>query len=528
MMASLLLPEGNRKKSHHVGRFFQQHALGLTARFSDVINDLLNRNPPAQEKRRYIKGMEEMVKVCKSYVRIARPQVCSTLVYSSSAVLDRMSLTVFQIATCLLSALTFDELRAAAFSCWHVLLTHMDDEDVESLLETTFFIIDHYWQSFNEASRQECKALLNTLLDKSGQVMEEMIDKLPSLGHIEELESINKALDSMRRPLNNRQVFALFASRLGHEHAGVVLQTLNELASYLKINQGYLQTSAISDQPDSVILTLTRALLDCSAKYNSWQFDIARVCAECIGLVGCLDSNRVEAPREQKQFVLMDNFDNAHETTDFVIYLLENVLVKAFLSTTDSSQVGFLSYAMQELLERCDFKIAYAHQGAGETLGVYRKWMAIPEATKEVLAPFLTSRFSLAPMVRPPVEYPIFLPSKGYGNWLRSFVVDLLLNGQNAFAQIIFEPLTRVIRVKDVFVPEFLLPYLVVHVIIGEEGTPRLRKKIMDELLMVLSFEPKENASYVEREDIKKCYQVSVDSRLLLTACSANPLTGCF
>lgn len=76
-MATLLLPDGGRKKAHNVGRFFQQHALGLTARLSDIINDLLSRNPPVQEKRRYIKAMEEMIRVCKSYVRIARPQVRS-------------------------------------------------------------------------------------------------------------------------------------------------------------------------------------------------------------------------------------------------------------------------------------------------------------------------------------------------------------------------------------------------------------------------------------------------------------------
>lgn len=395
----------------------------------------------------------------------------------------------------------------------------MEDEDVESLLETTFFVIDHYWQSFGEATRQECKDLLSTLLAKFGQVMEEMVDKLPSLNDIKELASINKRLNTMRNPLDNRQVFSLFASRLGHEHAGVVLQTLNELASYLRKNQGYLQTSAISDQPDSVIPTLTRALLDCSSKFNGWQPEIARVCAECIGLIGCLDSNRVEAPREQKQFVVIDNFDNAHETTDFVAYLLENVLVKAFLSATDPRYIGFLSYAMQELLESCDFKVAYAQQGAGDTLPIYRKWMAIPEATKEVLAPFLTSRFNLAQMVWPPVEYPIFRPSKGYGNWLRPFVLDLLKNGQNAFGQIIFEPLSRVIRVKDVFIAEFLLPYLVVHVVIGEEGTPHLRGKIINELLTIMNYEPKENASYVEREDIKHCYRVSLPhpSSLLLT-----------
>jgi serine/threonine-protein kinase ATR len=510
MMASVLLPDGGRKKAHHVGRFFQQHALGLTARLSDVINDLLNRSPPVQEKRRYIKAMEEMVRVCKSYVRIARPQVCSYLICFPLSVSAKAhhELTFCEIATCLLSALAYDELRASAFSCWHVLLTHMDDEDVESLLETTFFIIDHYWQSFGQPSRQECLDLLSTLLTKFGQVTKEMVSKLPSLHKIKELAAINKRLDAMRSHLDQGQVFSLFASRLGHEHAGVVLQALNELASYLKENQGYLQTSAISDQPDSVIPALTRALLDCSSKFNGWQPEIARVCAECIGLVGCLDSNRVEAPREQKQFVVIDNFDNAHETTDFVTYLLENVLVKAFLSATDPRYIGFLSYAMQQLLESCDFKVAYAQQGAGQTLPIYRKWMAIPEATKEVLAPFLTSRFNLAPMVWPPVEYPIFRPSKGYGNWLRPFVLDLLQNGQNVFGQIIFEPLSRVIRVKEVFIAEFLLPYLVVHVVVGEEGKPVLRDKIINELLTILKYEPKETASYVEREDIKHCYQV--------------------
>jgi serine/threonine-protein kinase ATR len=404
--------------------------------------------------------------------------------------------------------LAYDEVRAAAFSCWHVLLTHMEDEDVESLLETTFYIVHHYWQSFGKATRQECSDLLNTLVTDYGTVVQDMVHKLPSLHDIKELATINKRLDAMRTPLDHRQVFALFASRLGHEHPGVVQVALNELALRLKKDQGFLQTSAISDQPDSIIPTLTRALLDCSSKFNGWQPQITMACAECIGLIGCLDSNRVEAPREQKQFVVIDNFDNASETTDFVTYLLENVLVKAFLSATDPRYIGFLSYAIQQLLESCDFKVAYAQQGAGNTLPVYRKWMAIPEATKEALAPFLTSRFSLAPMVWQPVEYPIFQPNKGYPNWLRPFVLDLLHNGQNVFGQIIFEPLSRVIRVKDVFVAEFLLPYLVVHVVVGEEGTPVLREKIINELLAVLSHEPKENASYVEREDIKHHYQV--------------------
>jgi serine/threonine-protein kinase ATR len=489
LMASLLLNDGgNRRKAHHLGRFFQQHALGLTSRFSEVITDSLQQNPPVQEQRRYIKGMEEMIRVCKAYVRIARPQ----------------------ISACLLSALGHDGLRSAAFSCWHVLLTYMEEEDVEALLETTFFIIDHFWQSFEDSNRQECVTLLNGLIDSYPELMARSINKLPSLSHIEGLASVNKALESMRTPLNSRQVFAIFAQRLDHENSGVVLQTLRELAGYLKKNQAYLQASAISDQPDSLVFTISRALLDCSAKYSGSHLEIARVCAECIGLVGCLDSNRIEAPREQRQFVVMDNFDSPGETTDFVVHLLENVLVKAFLSATDTRYIGFLSYTMQGLLERVDFKVAYAQQGAGPSLDLFRKWLAMSETSKEVLTPFLTSKYKLAPMVYPPVEYPIFRPMRGYGNWLRAFVLDLLNKGQNLFAQLIFEPLCRVIRVKDTAVAEFLLPYLVVHVVVGDgDQSGLLRQMVVNELLAILMYEPEEDASHLEKEDIKHCYEVS-------------------
>jgi serine/threonine-protein kinase ATR len=376
----------------------------------------------------------------------------------------------------------------------------MEDEDIEILLETTFFIVDHYWQSFDRASRDKSVALFDALLGKSRHVVKASITKLPSLGHIPELAELDKALQSLReKTLDNETAFGLFAQRLNHENSGVVLQTLNELAGYLKQNQSYLQASAISQKPDPVVVPLSRALLDCSAKYNGLQSDIARLCAECIGLVGCLDANRLESTREQVQFVVTDNFVDAGETTDFVAFMMDTVLVKSFLSATDTRYIGFLSFALQELLDRCDFKVAYAEQGKGTSASIYRKWLALKDTTKEALAPLLTSRYVLAPMAHQPVEYPIFRPTRGYGNWLRAFVLDLLHKGQNPFSEIIFEPLCRVIRVKDVSIAEFLLPYLVVHVVVGQERTPDLRTKILGEMLAILNYEPGENSTYVER-----------------------------
>jgi UME (NUC010) domain. len=77
-MATLLLGDQNdkrAKKSQVIGRYLQQHALGLAQRLIEVINDTLQLHPPVAEQRRCLGAMEEMIRICKTYVCIARPQV---------------------------------------------------------------------------------------------------------------------------------------------------------------------------------------------------------------------------------------------------------------------------------------------------------------------------------------------------------------------------------------------------------------------------------------------------------------------
>ncbi|KAL2883978.1 serine/threonine-protein kinase M1 [Colletotrichum sp. CLE4] len=474
----------SKSKKNVIGKYLQSYILGLMARLADVINDMTLVFPPAEEQRRCIRALEEMIRHCKGYVRIARPQ----------------------IAACLLSSLAQDDLREAAFSCWTALLTCLDPEDVEVLIETTFFVISHYWPLFCESSRHMAKTMIRKLITDFSDSLNEYITKLPSLGHIKELADIEAELNAARPVLDNRKAFVLFAERTAHENSGVVLLALRELEAYLRQSGGFLQTSAISQQPDPVVPMLLRALLDCGAKYSAMhQLDIASLCTQCIGLVGCLDSNRVEAPREQKSMVILSNFESADETTDFVLFIFEQILVKAFLSTTDTKLQGFLSFAMQELLDRVDIKAALAMKETGMRNGgdIYRKWLKLSESDRTVLSPFLTSRYILTPMNVVPVEYPIFRPGKPYGNWMRSFSMDLLGKGQNGHADLIFEPLCRTIKVKDLAVAEFLLPYLVLHVILGHRSTRKDRDNVIGELIGILQHQPDENAPYSEREDMK-------------------------
>lgn len=392
------------------------------------------------------------------------------------------------------------------------MLTHLEAEDVEALLETTFIIIGQYWSSFDQDTREKVKSLLDYLLEHHEAVLKDTVDKLPSLDHISDLSELWKRLVVKRLPLDTRGAFVIFIERILHENSGVVERGLVELSDYLRVHQDYLQTSAISEQPDSVLTRLSRALLDCASKYNGINTDVSRLCAECIGSMGCLDSNRLETVRDQQDFVVLHNFAQADETTDFVVFLLEEVLVKSFVSTSDVALQGFLAYVMQELLERCDIQAAVAIQGGRpEAERIYRKWLDIPESAREVLAPFLTSRYKLAPMPHTNTEYPILRAGRSYPNWLRQFTLDLLHRGQNMFADIIFEPLCRAIRVKDLSIAVFLLPYLVVHVTLGDQSTLEAKDAVWNELLLLFKQGVPENASYSEKEDKKMFCEVRYD-----------------
>ncbi|KAI1494605.1 phosphatidyl inositol 3-kinase-like protein [Biscogniauxia mediterranea] len=485
-MASMLVAssgEPRQKKMHSTGRFLQQHALGLMARLTDVINDVSTLRAPLQERKRCIKAMEEMVRTGRHYIRIARPQ----------------------ISACILAAMSHDELRSVAFSCWAAMLLHLEEEDIENLIETTFFLISHYWTTFDDAIQKLARDLIETLLDKERATLEALICKLPSFSHINGLSDIETKLSKLRTPVDNRTAFSLLTERIRHENAGVVLQALRELVSYLQKQQAYLQASSVSEQPDSVVTNLVRALLDCASRYNSVHSEISDLCTRCIGLVGCLDPNRVETVRAENQIVLTSNFEDPAETTDFVVFLLENVLVKSFISTTDTKLQGYLSYAMQELLDRSDMREAVRMEGSHDAAPIYRKFLSMSEGAREVLTPFLTSRYVLLPTNPPPVEYPIFSTGKTYGNWLRNLTLDCLRRPQVPFAQLVFEPLCRLIRVKDLAIAEFLFPYLIVHMVVGEEISEEDRSNILRELFSVLQHELPSDATYAAREDKKLC-----------------------
>ncbi|KAI9640177.1 serine/threonine-protein kinase M1 [Ciborinia camelliae] len=480
----------NRKRNNPMAAFLEQHNLGLVTRISEIVND--NRDVQSSfEKKRNLKAIEEMVTIGKIYTRAARPQICA----------------------CLQSALAQKELQASAFSAWTAMLRYLGDEDVEWMLESTFVIIIQHWESFDDLTQKAAEEILQYLFEKRPRLIRNKIVNLPSLSKFPQLIDIERKLNEIRRPTDVSNAFQIFSRRIRHETAGVVAQALSELKGLLQLQQSYLQASAVSEQPDAVVGKLVRSIMDACVKFNESHHDIAKLSGECIGLIGCLDPNRVEAVRDQREMVVLMNFHDPEETTDFVLFLLEEVIVKAFLSATDTTLQGFLSFVMQELLLKGGFADVCAPIMRGGEKDpdnlLYKKWESLPESVQATLTPFLTSMFSVLKMEVPITTYPIFRPDSTqpdrinkYNNWLKTFVLDLLQKPKNLNAELIFAPLCRAIRIKDLSVASFLLPYLILHVV--AEGSDQERDNIGAELLGILKYEST-STSHIKQEELKLC-----------------------
>ncbi|KAH6705183.1 protein kinase-like protein rad3 [Leptodontidium sp. MPI-SDFR-AT-0119] len=479
----------NPKRPNSMSAFLNQHILGLVTRIVEAVNGTRDEHM-ITERERSIKAMEELVKLAKTDARAARPQLCA----------------------CLQTAFSQIELQSAAFSAWETILRNLGDEDVEAMLESTFSIVIQHWASFDETTQDRAESALLYLLKFRTRLIRNMIVNLPSLAAFPKLADVERQINKLRVPTDIGNAFQIFRRRLGHENPGVVTQALVELKAYLQDHQSFLQASAVSEQPDIVVGQLVRSVLDTCVKYNELHNDIALLSAECIGLIGCIDSNRVESVRDRREMVVVSNFHDHGETTDFVLYIMEEVIVPAFLSAEDTSLQGFFSYVMQELLDKCNFRtvigdiLRKGEKNSADNL--YLKWMTLSPGVQDVLTPFLSSMYGLADMEMPKLDYPIFrpdrMPPKLYNAWLRSFTLDLLQKPFQFSTNLIFPPLCRAIRIKDVSVASFILPYLVLHVVV--DGRDSHREEIGNELLSILNYEaPAEPEG--RRQDLKLCIE---------------------
>ena len=386
-------------------------------------------------------------------------------------------------------------------------MNSLGEDDIAALVDPTFAILIQYWDSFSPELQKRAYDMISNMLKNHASMIRDIVHTLPSLASIPLMAKFEEDLSKLKAQMDIKYHFQAFSQRCQNENAMVVLRALDELASYLADHQDFLHESANSDQPEPVVAQLARSVLDAAVLFSNKHIDIAVLCARCLGLVGCLDPTRVETIKEKREILVLSNFQKDEETNDFVIFFLREVLVKAFLSATNSRSQGFLAYAMQELLSISEIRESIRPRSRDRPCDAnYGRWSSLPESVRTTLMPFIDSKyFVTAGVSQPPCVYPLYRMDMGYGQWLRAFTFDLLKKPiGGGTVQTIFSVLSRIVRFQDIAISNFLLPFACLNAIIN--GTDQDLLAIGQELHLVLR-QPLPDHSPM-RDSIVLCSQV--------------------
>ncbi|TKA23330.1 hypothetical protein B0A50_07538 [Salinomyces thailandicus] len=468
--------KANLKANRTLIDFLDEQILGIMAHFSQLLEGVQGIEPIA-ERLRALRAIREMIRLIKAHASIALPQ----------------------IRACLQSAMEVPELCGTAFSAWLELVSVLGPDDMIQVLGQTFALVLQYWPIFPQELQNLAARRISDLVKAHNKLLQENVLLLPSLSSIPALSKIGNEIDRLRKNETVEAHYRAFQQRLHDESRSVVYQAVKELCSYLIEHQEFVHDAALSEQPASALTALLRALLDATTKYSAMHADIANLCGKALGIVGCIDPNRVEAPRAQRKVLLLSNFERANEVVDWTIAFLEDVLVKTFKATTNARAQGFLAYTIQELLKFCGVaEVAGTRTRSSNAPAIEQKWKAMPEHVRITLIPFTTSRYHVFTnnALKPPDrKYPGFSLGTSYGTWLRSLVYDLLWRAKGDNPKMAFPLIARIIRSSDLGIAQFMLPYALLNIVLG--GTVGEVECLVAELLAVLQCQPS-NAAQLE------------------------------
>ena len=385
----------------------------------------------------------------------------------------------------------------------------LGEDEIANLVDPTFAILVQHWGSFGPDMQTQAYDMIHRFLMAHSAMICDIVHTLPSLAPIPLMAKFDGELSALKARMDAKHHFLAFSQRCKNENATVVLAALRELPDYLTKHQSFLHDAANSEQPDIVVSQLVRSILDTSVMFSRTHPEISLLCAKCLGLVGCLDPMRIEATREKREILVLSNFARDEETNDFVIFFLREILVKAFLSATNSRSQGFLAYAMQELLAISEIREAVVSRSRdGPHDANYRRWVSLPESIKTTLMPFTDSKyFVTAGVSQTPCKYPLYGGDMSHGHWLRAFTFDLLKREIGTVkVQTIFSVLSRIVRFQDISISNFLLPFACLNVIVS--GEDRDKREIGRELHQVLLHTLPGRAS--RRDNVIACSQASL------------------
>ncbi|XP_050363920.1 serine/threonine-protein kinase ATR [Argentina anserina] len=355
--------------------------------------------------------------------------------------------------------------------------------------------------------------ILEELVLNNRYILKEHIREFPPLPSIPALTEVNKALQEARGSMTLRDRLRDIVDGLNHDSLNVRYMVVCELKKLLNLEREGV-TSLITAEAGAdmeILSSLIRSLLKGCAEESRRAVGqrLKLVCADCLGALGAVDPAKLKAFSCQR-------FKIECSDDDLIYELIQKQLARAFRAAPDTIIQDSAVVAIQELLKiaGCEASLhentaapMSAPKGKDPQLGSasgmmttdgknemtrrgQRLWDRFSDYVKEIIAPYLSSRFQLPNVADPAFAGPIYRPSMSFRRWIFFWIRKLTTHATGSRARI-FNACRGIVR-QDMQTAIYLLPYLVLNAVC--HGTEEARDGITQEILYVLDVAASHNS----------------------------------
>ncbi|KAG8694478.1 serine/threonine-protein kinase M1, partial [Ceratobasidium sp. 395] len=434
--------------------FLMSHMLGIMIHINDVLQDVRGKTTIAH-KNQVLRSLGVVIESVGPSCNAVSPQIMATLQ----------------------SMLRISDLAEATLSTWHSFIKTLALFDAAPLLGVTTAAIGANWHGFSSESKEWAIKILNYLVVDNHRDIRDHIPIAVSLTHIPELKAFNKTMKKIRGQTDSLDNLLV---RSSNENMTVATQSLDELRTYISDQRADIEKYMDGDAFNPLLTRAMNVLFKAACREGEGSEQLRPIAYECIGIIGALDPDRLDLQAIDQSFTVRSNFTDEDEALDFTVYLISEVLVSAFKSTTDLKYQRHLGWAIQELVKQCKFTTGLMkNSGTSVATKIRARWRLLSQEVIETILPFLEGRFTM--QAKKPTEpaFPIYAHSPTHREWIQTWTAYLITRLENPRAFKIFEAFLLPIRNQDVRVAKQILPYLVITISQSSEDLSHLLNEII-------------------------------------------------
>lgn len=425
------------------GSFLQQHIMAIVTHLNNELQDVHGKRS-VDTKQWVLYGLRRVMMLIGESIAVVAPQLVA-IMQNTIRIAGLTSVTV---------------------EVWQEFASIMSISDFGPYVPLTSAIFVASWHLFDRQAKSAARGVLLHILEHA-DALSEHLESLASFKSVHDLHDISSQLSRvLSSPPLTSQLYIL-AKRIADmnpsiSYLGVLeaRQVVSDYSRFLPLVTG--------DSFDPSVGALIKSLHLLAGREGDVYDEARQVAYETIGVIGAVDPDRFSIPSDPPNYLAtFCDFQDEKSAQEFAAYLISEVLAPIFPKTSDIRFQNLLAYTLQELLAFCGFsELAMSRDGTSTIPAKTRhRWSNLPNDVRAMVAPLLSSRFTIEGSLEVPTVYPIYPSISTYKEWIQKFASYLISRVDSGFAGQIFQPFRSLLGSADVQVILSVLPHLVVEVL---------------------------------------------------------------